>query len=250
MTHYRRFSVPNASVINLDWRVLLFALGLTLLTGIIFGLAPAWVASGTDLNESLRESGANSAAESGRRRLRNGLVISEIALALVLLTGAGLAGADISGTDAGGSGDRPDQRGDHGDRSTPIQVFCARQSDAVLPSIVAAACRICRALKRRESSSPVPQFSSSPKARRQRFRDRNRRRASMSFRPDDFSAMGIGLGGGTRVYAKRRRRRNACRGDQRGSGASLLAELESHRTPSLDSGASLLGEKRRLCAVT
>jgi predicted permease len=90
MTHYRRFSVPNASVINLDWRVLLFALGLTLVTGIIFGLAPAWVASGTDLNESLRESGATSAAESGRRRLRNGLVISEIALTLVLLTGAGL----------------------------------------------------------------------------------------------------------------------------------------------------------------
>jgi predicted permease len=90
MAHYRRFSVPNASVINLDWRVLLFASGLTLLTGIIFGLAPAWIASGTDLNESLRESGANSASESGRRHLRNGLVISEIALALVLLTGAGL----------------------------------------------------------------------------------------------------------------------------------------------------------------
>jgi predicted permease len=90
MARYRRFSIPNASVINLDWRVLLFALGLTLLTGILFGLAPAWVASETDLNESLRESGANSAAESGRRRLRNGLVISEIALALVLLTGAGL----------------------------------------------------------------------------------------------------------------------------------------------------------------
>ncbi len=90
MTRYHRFSVPNASVINLDWRVLLFALGLTLVTGILFGLAPAWIASGTDLNESLRESGANSAAESGRRRLHNGLVMSEIALALVLLTGAGL----------------------------------------------------------------------------------------------------------------------------------------------------------------
>ncbi|HEY1578687.1 MAG TPA: ABC transporter permease [Terracidiphilus sp.] len=90
MTHYRRFSVPNASVIDLDWRVLLFSLGLTLLTGIIFGLAPAWIASASDLNESLRESGANAASDSGRRRLRNGLVISEIALALVLLTGAGL----------------------------------------------------------------------------------------------------------------------------------------------------------------
>lgn len=90
ITHYRRFSVPNASVINLDWRVLLFAVVLTLLTGIIFGLAPAWVISRTDINESLRESGVNSAAETGRQGLRNGLVISEIALALVLLTGAGL----------------------------------------------------------------------------------------------------------------------------------------------------------------
>jgi putative ABC transport system permease protein len=90
MAHYRRFSVPNASVINVDWRVVLFALGLTLITGILFGMAPAWVASRTDLNESLRESGANSSAESGRRGLRNGLVISEIAMTLVLLTGAGL----------------------------------------------------------------------------------------------------------------------------------------------------------------
>ena len=90
MTHYRRFSVPNASVINLDWRVVLFALGLTLFTGIIFGSAPAWVASGTDLNESLRESGASSSAESARQGLRNALVISEIALTLVLITGAGL----------------------------------------------------------------------------------------------------------------------------------------------------------------
>ncbi len=90
MTRYHRFSVPNASVINIDWRVLLYSLGLTLVTGVVFGLAPALAASGTDLNESLRESSGTSSAEPGRRRLRNGLVISEIALALVLLTGAGL----------------------------------------------------------------------------------------------------------------------------------------------------------------
>ncbi len=87
---YHRFSIPNASVINIDWRVLVYSLGLILLTGVVFGLAPAFAASKTDLNESLRESGANSSSDSGRRRLRNGLVISEIALALVLLTGAGL----------------------------------------------------------------------------------------------------------------------------------------------------------------
>jgi len=90
MTRYHRFSVPNASVIDIDWRVLLFSLGVTLATGILFGLAPAFVASKTDLNESLRESGSTSTAESGRRHLRNILVISEIALALVLLIGAGL----------------------------------------------------------------------------------------------------------------------------------------------------------------
>lgn len=90
MTHFHRYSVPNASVINLDWRVVLYSIGLTLLTGIIFGLAPAWTASASDLYTPLRESGANQGGDSGRRRLRNGLVISEIALALVLLTGAGL----------------------------------------------------------------------------------------------------------------------------------------------------------------
>jgi predicted permease len=90
MTRFHRFSVPNASVIGVDWRVLLYGLAATLSTGFIFGLVPALTASGTDLNESLKEGGHASTTESGRRRLRNGLVISEISLALVLLTGAGL----------------------------------------------------------------------------------------------------------------------------------------------------------------
>ena len=90
MTRYHRFSVPNASVISIDWRVLLYAAGVTLGTGIIFGLAPALTASRTDLNESLKEGGASSTTELGRRRLRNSLAVSEIALALVLLSGAGL----------------------------------------------------------------------------------------------------------------------------------------------------------------
>jgi putative ABC transport system permease protein len=90
MTRYHRFSVPNASVISIDWRVLIYAAGVTLGTGIIFGLAPALTASRTNLNESLKAGGASSTAEAGRRRLRNGLVVSEIALALVLLCGAGL----------------------------------------------------------------------------------------------------------------------------------------------------------------
>ena len=90
ITRYQRYSVPNAGVIGLDWRVLLYCLGVTLATGIVFGLAPALAASKTELNDSLKEGGFTSTTESGRRRLRNGLVISETALALVLLAGAGL----------------------------------------------------------------------------------------------------------------------------------------------------------------
>jgi putative ABC transport system permease protein len=90
ITRYHRFRIPNASVIDIDWRVLLYSLAVTLGTGILFGIAPALITSKTDLNECLKEGGASSTAESGRRRLRNGLVVSEIALALVLLAGAGL----------------------------------------------------------------------------------------------------------------------------------------------------------------
>jgi putative ABC transport system permease protein len=90
MTRYDRFSVPNASVISIDWRVLVYCAGVTLITGVVFGLAPALTASRADLNESLKEGGASSTTESGRRRLRNSLVVAEMALALVLLAGAGL----------------------------------------------------------------------------------------------------------------------------------------------------------------
>ena len=90
MTRYQRFSIANAAVIGIDWRVLIYAAGVTFATGILFGLAPALTASKTDLSESLKEGSASSTTESGRRRLRNGLVISEMALALVLLAGAGL----------------------------------------------------------------------------------------------------------------------------------------------------------------
>ncbi|MGA7524579.1 MAG: ABC transporter permease [Acidobacteriaceae bacterium] len=90
MSRYQRFSIANASVIGIDWRVLLYCLGVTVATGILFGLAPALTTSKADLSNALKEGGLTSSAESGRRRLRNSLVIAETALALVLLAGAGL----------------------------------------------------------------------------------------------------------------------------------------------------------------
>ncbi len=83
-------SIPNARVIDVDWRVALFSLAITVVTGIIFGLVPAWVTTKADFNEALKEEGSSVTSESGRRRLRNALVVAEIALALVLVAGAGL----------------------------------------------------------------------------------------------------------------------------------------------------------------
>jgi len=74
---------------RLDWRVLSFTLALSLLTGIIFGLAPAWRTTRVDLTPSLKESGRGSSAVH-RSLLSRGLVVVQVALSLVLLVGAGL----------------------------------------------------------------------------------------------------------------------------------------------------------------
>jgi len=76
--------------IQLDARAFAFALGLAVLSGIVSGLAPAIQSSRPDLNETLKESGRGTSAGRSRQRVRSVLVVSELALALVLLTGAGL----------------------------------------------------------------------------------------------------------------------------------------------------------------
>jgi putative ABC transport system permease protein len=81
-------SVPRANEIAIDASVLYFTLGLSVLTGILFGLIPAVRLSRTGLNESLKESGGRAAT--GRTRAGGVLVISELALSLVLLIAAGL----------------------------------------------------------------------------------------------------------------------------------------------------------------
>src|SRR5262249_44776352 len=80
-------NMPRAAEISLDARVLLFSGLAAVLTGFLFGLAPAWHMRRFDLQGTLRETGRGTT--SGRAGLRQGLVISEIALTFVLLAGAG-----------------------------------------------------------------------------------------------------------------------------------------------------------------
>ena len=75
--------------IPLDGRVLAFALAASVLTGLLFGLAPAWVAARLDVNEGLKN-GTRSSSARGNNRLRGALVAAEMALSFVLLAGAGL----------------------------------------------------------------------------------------------------------------------------------------------------------------
>jgi putative ABC transport system permease protein len=83
-------NLPRLQEIGVDSRVLAFTFGLSLLTGIIFGLAPAWTASRRGVNEALKEGGRSATGSGAQQRLRSTFVVVELAVALVLLVGAGL----------------------------------------------------------------------------------------------------------------------------------------------------------------
>ncbi len=82
--------LPRAGEVAIDGGVLLFTLGVSLLTGLAFGLAPAVQISRPHLNEALKEGGGRASAGGRGRRIRDILVVSQVALSLVLLVGAGL----------------------------------------------------------------------------------------------------------------------------------------------------------------
>ena len=78
---------PGWEHLGINFQVLVFTLGVSVLSGALFGLAPAWQASKPDLNDALKEGGRTT---SSSHRLRNALVVCEVALALMLLVSAGL----------------------------------------------------------------------------------------------------------------------------------------------------------------
>ena len=83
-------SLPRLNDISISWAVLAFAIVVSVAAGTIFGLAPAWLTSGLNLTETLRQEGRGSSGSRQRSRLRRALVIGELALSLVLMIAAGL----------------------------------------------------------------------------------------------------------------------------------------------------------------
>jgi predicted permease len=82
--------LPRAETIAVDWRVMVFAVTLAAITLLLFALVPAWRAARVDLVDALKDGSQSASVSAHRQRLRGALVVAEVAIALVLLTGAGL----------------------------------------------------------------------------------------------------------------------------------------------------------------
>ncbi|MGA2736944.1 MAG: ABC transporter permease [Bryobacteraceae bacterium] len=84
------YSLPSEADVSIDLHILLFTLGVSLLTALLFGLMPAIHASRVDPASSMKEGGRSATSGTSRARLRSALIVAEVALAFVLLAGAGL----------------------------------------------------------------------------------------------------------------------------------------------------------------
>jgi predicted permease len=102
-------SLPRISEIALNWPVVGFALLLAVITGLLCGLAPAFAALRTNVNGTLKEGGRSGTAGGSHARLRSTLVVTEIAIALVLLTASGLLLRSFEKMRAVNLGFRPEQ---------------------------------------------------------------------------------------------------------------------------------------------
>lgn len=141
--------LPRARQLSLDWRVLAFTVAMALACGVLFGLAPAWRHGAAGVPDALKEGGRGGTEARSGRRLRDALIVGEVALALVLLAGAGLLLRSFLAVLATSPGFDPHQELLF-DLSLPPQAYprgaqqaaflrAARRKLAALPGVTAAA---------------------------------------------------------------------------------------------------------------
>ncbi len=148
--------MARLAFVELEPSVLAFTLGFSLLTGLVFGLAPAWLSSRVDLNEALKQGSRGSTESRVRGSLRSLLVMVEIALAVILLTGAGAPGEEFRPAGANRPGLRVGARGDDAPHPQREKIRPARAPTAGSPTSCSPASARCRGSRPRLSPACCP----------------------------------------------------------------------------------------------
>jgi putative ABC transport system permease protein len=191
-------NIPLESELKLHWPVLIFTLGLSLITGLLMGLYPAWQSSRADLVDGLKEGGRGASGSRGQHRFRRGLVAAQVGLSVVLLAGAAMlissfvrlsrqeTGFRSDRVWAGGIGLPPAQYPDPATRARFAERLQAELQTA--PGVEAAAITDAVPLSGNRSSSPYARLDGNPLPLNQRPLGLTR-----SVSPGYFRTLGIPL---------------------------------------------------------
>ena len=165
-------NIPLESELKLQWPVLIFTIGLSLITGLLMGLYPAWQSSRADLVDGLKEGGRGASGSRGQHRFRRGLVAAQVGLSVVLLAGAAMLISSfvrLSGQESGFRSDRvwaggiglpPAQYPDPATRARFAERLQAELQTA--PGVEAAAITDAVPLSGNRSSSPYARLDGDP----------------------------------------------------------------------------------------
>jgi predicted permease len=196
--HLAGRNIPLESGVTLNWPVLIFTLGLSLISGLLMGLYPAWQSSRADLVDGLKEGGRGTSGSRGQHRFRRGLVTAQVGLSVVLLACAAMlvssfvrlsrqeAGFRSEGVWTGGIGLPPAQYPDPASRERFAQRLQTELQAA--PGVEAASIAVAVPLSGNRSSTPYARLDGNPAPVNQRPLGLTR-----SVSPGYFRTLGIPL---------------------------------------------------------